>query len=89
MKVYTADEHADQIERVWFCGLDVTNKAPKVALWLGFAKWNWELGLGYVDVYSLLGPIRSLKTRRLYGPILIKFKGVSNENRAHSSTQLD
>lgn len=73
MKVYTADKDARHIKTVRLWGLDVTRRATRVVLWFGAAKW----GLGYVDVLNLLGPITSLKTRRIYGLGWIKFKEAS------------
>lgn len=74
MKVYTAKKDAECIQAIRLWGFNVTGKATKASVWLGAAKCGLEVGLGFVDVLAFCGPITSLKTRRLYGPILIKFK---------------
>ena len=71
MKVYTAKKDADEVEHIWFWGLNVTWRATEVGIWLGAAK----CGLGYVDLVPTEGDyIINTETRRYYGPILIKFK---------------
>lgn len=75
MKVYTANEDAKRIETIRLGGFKVTNKATKVALWFGDFCAGLESGLGFVDVVA--GYDRgseNIVMRRLYGPILIRFK---------------
>ena len=71
MKVYTAEKDAKYVAHIYLCVWEVSWRATKVVIWLGTSK----CGLGYVDLVRMEGDrIISAKTRRYYGPILIKLK---------------
>ena len=74
MKVYTADKDSGHIKTVRLWGFNVSKRCTKAAVWLGTWGREGEVGLGFVEVLNLLGPITNLKTRRLYGLVWIKFK---------------
>jgi len=77
MKIYTAEKDSWYVELVRFFGFNVTWRATKVVIWLSVTKRRREFGLGYVDlVRTKRGNMVSTETRRCYGPIAIRFKGV-------------